>query len=176
MKSISLTVACFAVVACTGSAPTDPPVAATSAAVAQPEALEGTWAFDLDASDLAAPLRERCAAQTGGDRAKQEACFAEVRAEASREKIRFARAADGRVVWTSFGVQDGREEVFLELPVELTADGPHAVLARAAGAPRGAQAERFAERAPTAMRVEIVDSRTIAMVDPSKGRLVYARQ
>jgi hypothetical protein len=151
---------------------------AKSAQTADPARVTGTWGFVLEASDVAAPIRERCAKESGGDAAKTEACFARVKAEAAKEKIRFATDESGRMVWRSFVIDGGKEELFLEVPVELAADGPTHVLAKIAGPAKGWQAEKLAKSAPEmkALRVEVVDERTIAMTDPKKGRLVYTKE
>jgi len=150
--------------------------AQTAEASASAADLAGTWDFALAASDVAAPLREECARSSGGDAAKADACFGEIATQASKEKIRFAKAANGTVVWTSFETDGKTENVYVEVLLAIAADGPGHVLAKAAGAPKGPMAERFAKASPTAMRIELVDPRTIAMNDPKKGRLVYTKR
>jgi hypothetical protein len=139
--------------------------------------ISGTWTFDVAASDVAAPLRARCAEKAGRDPAKEAACWAAIQAEAAREKVRFGAPASprGPVVWTSFAVDGDRETVFLQMPLELTADGPGHLLAKVAGPRSGAHADAHAPAAGRVTRIELVDARTIAIVDPAKGRLVYVR-
>lgn len=163
--------------ACSGGATTEPSAGTTrSADSTSPSRVEGTWGFVLEASDVVGPIHEQCNAESGGDRARADACFASIAAQAKKEKIRFAADANGRMVWRSFGVDDGKEELFLEVPVDLASDGAGHVLAKVAGAAKGAQADRFQRAGVKALRVEIVDERTIAMTDPKKGRLVYTKE
>lgn len=163
--------------ACSGATSSEPSAGATRAAEStSPSRVEGTWGFVLQASDVVGPIREQCETESGGDRARADACFAGIEAQAKKEKIRFAADAGGRMVWRSYGVDDGKEELFLEVPVELAPDGAGHVLAKIAGAAKGAQAEKFERAGVKALRVEIVDERTIAMTDPKKGRLVYTKE
>ena len=164
------------------SAPNDAAIGTRSsplsaAGEANPSAeLLGTWAFVLSASDVAAPIRARCADEFAGDATKAGACWNEVAAEAAREKIRFATDRAGHTLWTSLGSEGAKEVVFLEVPVELAADGPGHVLAKVLGAPKGDHAAQFAKANVNVMRIEVVDARTIAMNDPKKGRLVFAKE
>ncbi len=100
----------------------------------------------------------------------------QIATEAAREKIRFGKDASGHMVWTSFGLDGSTEKVFVQVPVELTPDGPGHVLAKVAGAPKGDMAAQFAKASINAMRIEVVDAHTIAMTDPRKGRLVYTKE
>jgi hypothetical protein len=136
--------------------------------------LAGTWAFVLGASDVASAVSAGCSARAAGDTDKAATCVAEAREEAAREKIRFTTSA-GRTVFTSFADEEGGEVLFLEVPVELTADGAGAYLAKIAGPAAGPQAESLRRDPVEAMRIEIVDARTIVPSDPKKGRLVYGR-
>lgn len=182
MKTIlSLGLLSFAALfaACASSSSLDTNASSTASAVqtAEPAAnLDGTWTFVLDASEVAGPIRSNCEKNAAGDAAKADACWREVSAEAAREKIRFATDKSGRSVWTSFGVEGGKEEIFVEVPVELTADGPGHVLAKVAGKPRGGMAAQLEKSHINVMRIEVVDARTIAMNDPKKGRLVYTKE
>ena len=110
------------------------------------------------------------------DSKKAQACWNEVEAEATHEKIRFASDGAGHTVWTSFGAEEAKEIVFVQVPVELAADGPGHVLAKVSGAPKGDHAEQFVKASVNVMRIEVVDARTIAMNDPKKGRLVFAKE
>jgi len=181
--TLSLAVLCslFSLAACAGSTANDGSLASSSAsstaAQAEPAAdLSGTWGFVLAASDVAAPLRERCAKSSNDDASKSKACFDEVDAQAKKEKIRFSKDASGKTVWTSFETDGAKESVYVEVPVELASDGPGHVLAKVAGPPTGQHAASFAKASINAMRIEVVDARTIAMNDPKKGRLVYAKE
>ena len=166
---------CLAVGACADRA--EPQPTSQTAAASQAERITGTFAFVLDASDVATTLRARCDGDSGGDVDRARACFDEIRAEAATEKIRFSRDAAGTMVWRSFGVKEGKEELFLEVPVELSPSGPQHVEAKIAGTPVGPQTASFPPGGvmPT-MRVEIIDATTIAMIDPRKGRLVFSRE
>ena len=179
-----VTFAALALGACAGTtAPESSSQSAASRADASVSELLGTWTFDLEQSAVAGPLRDRCAAQANGDPAKERACWSAIASEAKQEKIRFTRveeAVTGRgepalARWTSFGLEGGSETVYVELPVELAPDGPSHVLARVKGEATGEHAARFDASKLDAMRIEIVDRRTIAMDDPKKGRLVYFR-
>jgi len=154
-----------------------------SSAVVQANApaadITGTWVFDLEASDVAKPIREKCAAQANGDQAKQQACWSEISTEAKQEMIRFSKpeGSTGRAVWSSFAENGKNEVLFLEVPVDLSADGTGHVLAKIAGTPKGMQAEMFSKGSTNQMRIEVVETgKTIAMHDPKKGRLVYTKR
>jgi hypothetical protein len=167
--------------ACASSSANDATLGANAspatAAKAEPAAdLSGTWAFVLASSDVAAALRERCAKNCNGDAAKTQACWREITTQAAMEKIRFAKDGAGHTVWTSFESDGAKESVYVQVPVELAADGPGHVLAKVSGAPKGEHAESFAKASINVMRIEVVDARTIAMTDPKKGRLVYAKE
>ena len=158
MKILSLgllSLVSFALAACSGAATTAEPAA------------------DLV---VAGPLRERCDKSSGGDAAKSKDCMFEIATQAAKEKIRFSRDNAGHTVWTSFEADGGKEVVYAQVPVELAADGPGRVLAKVAGAPSGEMAEKFTQSSTNQMRIEVVDARTIAMTDPKKGRLVYAKE
>lgn len=138
--------------------------------------LTGTWGFVLASSDVAAPLRERCATHSQNDATKSKACWDEVAREAAREKVRFGRDGSGHVVWTSFETDGKKESIYVEVPVELSTDGPGHVLAKVSGAPKGEHAAQFAKASVNVIRIEVVDATTIAMNDPKKGRLVYTKE
>jgi hypothetical protein len=84
----------------------------------------GTWAFVLDASDPAQAIHQSCAAKSGGDASRAEACYAEIRAEGATEKIRITTDATGRSVWRSFGEKGSTEDLVLQVPLELSSDDP----------------------------------------------------
>jgi hypothetical protein len=159
-----------------GSSSSPATVAATSQPTAPAAQLSGTWAFVLDASDVAKPIREQCASESGADAKKASTCWDAIAAEAAREKIRFTTDSTGHTVWRSFGDEGTKEVVFVEVPVELEPDGPGHVLAKVSGAPTGDHAAHFAKGSVKVMRIEVVDARTIAMNDPKKGRLVYTKE
>lgn len=165
-------------VGCADAAPSDggePLGSAPSALVVS--RLDGTYDFDLDASDVAGKVRARCAETAGGDASKSASCFDEARNEARDEKIRFSRNAAGQVVWASFAVDaSGKEELFLEMPLRF-ARGPaeHVLVAKATSFPRGSFVITRVAHALKEMTIEAPDASTVVIVDPSKGRLVYHR-
>lgn len=173
-KRLALSTIVFFATAC--AATTSDPNTSSVAAAAKPADVSGTWAFVLDASDPAAQFHEKCASEHPGDEAKAAACYAEVREEASHEKLRFTKRDDGKYTFTSFADEGGgREVVFLEAPFELTPDGNGGIQTKLAGAPTGKFADRLKDN-PRTMRIEVVDARTIATEDPRKGRLVFTKE
>ncbi|HEY1693103.1 MAG TPA: hypothetical protein VGG39_13135 [Polyangiaceae bacterium] len=135
----------------------------------------GTFMFSLDESDPAAHFHAQCASESGGDKAKADACYAHVRDVGSQEGMRFALDGQSRVVWTSFGHEDGKEVVYIEAPLTVTADGEHAVLTSFAEAPRGPQLAGEKDWASKKVRIELPDASTMVMNDPRKGKLVFHR-
>ena len=134
----------------------------------------GTFMFSLDESDPAARMHDKCAAESGGEKAKADACYDAIREEGSTEGMRFA--PDGnRVMWTSFGREDGKEIVYTAAPLSLAADGDHAVIASFVEAPRGPQPGNM-NWASAKIRIELPDTTTMIMKDPSKGRLVFHKR
>jgi hypothetical protein len=168
--------------ACASSAPNDGALGSTvsqaATAPADIAALSGTWVFALAASDVAAAVDEGCTAESSNDPAVAKECREKIQKQAAREKIRFGKDEAGHTVWTSFESDAGNanEKIYVAVPVELAADGPGHVLAKITGTPKGEMAARFAKHDPKVMRIEVVDARTIAMVDPKKGRLVYTKE
>jgi hypothetical protein len=166
------TILALFLVACGSAAPDAPSAPASAAVTAAPVPdLTGRYLFSLDESEPAAAFRSNCASSAGGDKAKADACYAEVKAEASQEGIRVEKDAQGQTVWVSFG----REGVYHTVPVALTSDGPNAVLSKSLAPAIGSLAEKRPIPVGTVMRIEIVDAQTIAMNDPKKGRLVFHR-
>lgn len=158
---------------------TDPNASAVRAA--EPAAdISGTWVFDLEASDVAAPIRAKCAAEAKGDNAKQAACWDEISAEAKQEMVRFSKIENGRATWSSFASDGNKEVLFLEAPVSLSSDGTGHVLAKVAGPAKGQQAEMFAKSSTKQIRIDVVNEKApdmkIVINDPQKGRLVYSKQ
>ncbi len=181
LSLLSVATLSISLAACAGSTTNDAALgssaSSSTAAAAEPVTdLSGTWAFVLAASDVAAPIRERCAKSSNGDAAKSKACWSDIATQAAMEKIRFTKDASGKTVWTSFESDGTKESVYVEVPVELAADGLGHVLAKVSGAPKGEQAASFAKASINVMRIEVVDDRTIAMTDPKKGRLVYSKE
>jgi len=133
----------------------------------------GPFVFALDESDPSKLFHDQCNAQSGGDSAKADACYARVHEEGAHELIRFAVDADGRLVFTSYGVEEGEEVLFLEVPLAVTTDGDHAVVGRMVGTARGRQAGEGPVAPNKLVRFEVTDATTVAMVDPQKGRLIF---
>jgi hypothetical protein len=59
--------------------------------------------------------------------------------------------------------------------IALTSDSPKVVTARTLAPATGLLAAKRPIPEGTVMRIELVDDRTIAMLDPKKGRLVFRR-
>lgn len=163
MKKLMMTatVAALGVAACGGeSEPTEKTSAAISAS------LEGTYDFLLEQSDVAAPLREKCAADAK--------CWNEIREEADKEKIRFTRDTSGQLVFSSYGIEDGKEHLFLEAPVAIAEASPNVYRGRLVGWPKGKLVAQLT-RARSEMKIERRADGTITVIDEKKGRLVYKR-
>ena len=171
----------LAAAACSGNAEpahTGSSSAAVTSSDAPVSALTGTWVFALDESEVATKVRSDCEGRSNGDASKAAACYAEVKAEGSTEKLRFTSQAGGKTLWTSFGQHDSGEELFLEAPLILAAEGPNRYVGTVAGELRGKQAEAIKKDAPDGHGIpfELVDARTLAMPDPHKGRLVFHKE
>jgi hypothetical protein len=131
----------------------------------------GTFWFVLDESPgVAASVREECA-KGSADPGSVAKCVDRIRQEGDKEGFRFSGSDPARLVWTSFGVGSGAEEVFLEVPLAVTAVDRGRVEMRATGAPSGSRVPPKADALPFAF--EVVDANTIAMVDPDRGRMVF---
>ena len=102
-------------------------------------------------------------------------CLAEVRAESAKEGIRFDKDAQGHVTWISYGQENGADVTFHQVAIALTSDSPKLVTARTLAPATGLLATKRPIPEGTTMRVELVDDRTIAMLDPKKGRPVFRR-
>lgn len=124
--------------------------ACATASVPAPEApssLEGTWSFDVASSSPGAQLRADCDAKG----AAAASCWEDVKRETAGEKLRFHNESDGRTTFTSFGVDEsGKETVFRQATLDAKTTLP--------------------------VHLERIDARTIAVDDPSKGRLVYVKE
>lgn len=175
------------VAACASQSPDPPTVSPTGvtaeplgAAAASTPALDlvhrgGSFLFSLDESDPSARFHEQCARESGGDAAEAEACYAHVREVGSHEGMRFTLDAGQRVVLTSFGLEDGKEAIYLEGPLDLRADGDRALLGTFAAPPHGLQMEGKDAWPKRPVRFEFVDDSTLVMTDEVKGRLVFHR-
>jgi hypothetical protein len=169
LLSLAFATATAAAAACAATTVPESADQAVNAAEPAPD-LSGTWVFDLEASGVAAQLREHCVKKSPGDASAQAACWSAINAEARTEKIRFAKSGD-TTVWTSFGDKGGSEVVFRQATVELSSDGQGRVLAKLAG-PHAAEAPKGF----SPMRIEVsADGRRLSLADPKKGRLVYEK-
>src|ERR1019366_4138843 len=84
----------------------------------------GTFAFVLGESDPGTKLRASCAA------AGASACYDAVRQEGDREGIRFSVDAAGRLVWTSYGMEEGKPVTYVEGPLEASLDKDGSIAAK----------------------------------------------
>jgi len=134
-----------------------------------------TFMFSLDESDPAATFRAQCQKESGGDAAKADACYAHVRQEGSQEGMRFSLDSEQHVVWTSFGLEDGKEEIYIQSPMGITTDGDRAVVATFAAAPHGVQVEGQPNWAAQRIHFAFPDATTMVMNDKTKGKLVFHR-
>ncbi len=101
-----------------------------------------------------------------------QACIDGVRNEGAKEGIRIASTTPDQLTWSSFGVRDGQEETFLEVPLAVVSTTGTLIATRATGPAHGTQIHG-AEKGPSGITFDVVDGRTLAMVDPGKGRLVF---
>jgi hypothetical protein len=158
-----------------GSAPGSLSVAAVSTPALDVLKRGGSFAFALEESSPASVIREQCTKQSGGDVAKANACYARVSDVASREGIRFAMDPSGHLVWTSYGAEDGKEEIYIEAPLSVVTEGDRVVVGTPAGPAHGIQLEGKQFPAGKQIRFEVVDVATVTMSDPEKGTLVFHR-
>jgi hypothetical protein len=135
----------------------------------------GTFMFALDESDPAAGFRAECATSSSGDASKADACYARVRDVGSHEGIRFAFDADEHLVWTSFGIEEGKEVLYIEAPLAVATAGDHVVVGTPVATPKGIQLEGKPFPPGMSIHFEVVDDSTVVMNDPPKGRLVFHR-
>lgn len=131
----------------------------------------GTFWFVLDESDVADDVKTGCA-KGSADASAAAACVDRIRREGAKEGIRFSGSDPARLVWTSFGVGGGAEEVFLEVPFAVTAVDRARVQVRATGAPRGSRVPPKVDALRT-FAFEVIDADTVAMVDPERGRMIF---
>ncbi len=137
--------------------------------------ISGRYPFVLEESEVWAGFKSKCAEAGKGDAAKETACKDEIRGEAGKEGLRFDADAQGQVTWISYGAENGAEIVYHQVQVALTSDSAQFATARTLGPATGLHAASRPIPAGTVMRIELVDDRTIAMLDPKKGRLVFRR-
>lgn len=164
MRSSVVVFACLSVSAVVG-------VAACSSSGTEPTASTtlplGRFVFVLDESAVRSRIEASCAKE-----ADPKACLAAIHEEAAREGIRLAVDREGNVVWTSYVyLADGTETIDLEATLAPKWDGV-ALTGEPIGALTGVHAEGASLQG---FRIERVDERTIAMLDPRKGRLVFRK-
>jgi hypothetical protein len=136
----------------------------------------GTFGFVLDESDPGAKAKAGCASEHPKDAAGADACYGAIAAEAAREGIRFSVDGAGRLVWTSYCAENGKEVTCLEGPLDAAAESDHVVSAHFVEIPHGVQFPKLDHLPAQALRFEVVDGNTIVMVDPQKGHLVFRRK
>jgi hypothetical protein len=136
----------------------------------------GTFAFVLDESDPGAKAKASCASEHPNDSAGADSCYGAIAAEAAREGIRFSVDGAGRLVWTSYCAENGKEVTCLEGPLDATPESERAVSAHFVEIPHGVQFPQMDHVPSQALRFEVVDGNTIVMVDPQKGKLVFRRK
>jgi hypothetical protein len=135
----------------------------------------GTFAFVLDESDPAARFHAECAAQHPGDAAGESACYDAIRAEGAREGFRFSLDPSGRLVWTSYGEEDGRPATYIEAHLDASLEKEGVVAAKLSEPARGIQVQGKPFPPSTVVRFQLVDTNTLVTVDGQKGKLVYRR-
>jgi hypothetical protein len=183
MKKLLAAVLALPLVACASAAdhPAPPTSEPTTVDRAAPSTalLElrggGDFMFVLDESAPASMWRTRCEGEHPRDAAAADRCYAAVREQGSHEGLRFSVDANKHLVFTSFGIEDGREATYLEVPLAVASEGDRVVAATPAGAAHGLQIADKPLPSDAVMRFELVDDTTIAMNDPQKGRLVFRR-
>jgi hypothetical protein len=136
----------------------------------------GTFGFVLDESDPGAKAKASCASEHPNDATGADSCYGAIAAEAAREGIRFSVDRAGRLVWTSYCNENGKEVTCLEGPLDAAPESGRNVSAHFVEIPHGVQFPHIDHVPTQAMRFEVVDGDTIIMVDPDKGRLVFKRK
>jgi hypothetical protein len=132
----------------------------------------GTFMFALDESDPASRFRAQCARENA-DAAQASACYARIQDEGRQEGLRFAPSADGQIVFTSFGPKPGGEEIYLQFPITVAAQGKTTVVARQVGSIVGSQPHPATYS--HVAEFDVVDANTIVQHDAEKGKLVFHR-
>lgn len=136
----------------------------------------GTFGFVLDESDPGAKAKAACASEHPNDTAGASTCYGAIAAEAAREGIRFSVDGSGRLVWTSYCAENGKDVTCIEGALDAAPESERIVTAHFVEIPRGVQLPPLDHVPTQALRFEVVDGDTIVMVDPDKGRLVFRRK
>jgi hypothetical protein len=135
----------------------------------------GTFAFVLDESDPAATFHAQCAAQHPGDAAGANACYDAIRAEGAREGFRFSLDPAGRLVWTSYGEEDGKPATYIEAHLDASLEKEGVVAAKLSEPARGIQVQGNPFPPSAVIHFQLIDANTLVTVDGHKGKLVYHR-
>jgi hypothetical protein len=135
----------------------------------------GSYGFVLDESDPAATFRAQCAAQHPGDAPGASACYAAIQKEAAVEGIRFTLDEAGRLVWTSYGIEDGNPATYMEAPLTASLEKEGVVATTMAERPHGLQVQGKEFPMDKVLRFEVPAPDTVVMTDPQKGKLVFRR-
>ena len=171
MRSIALVVPAF-LLACASAA--EPPASPAPSALDTLRA-GGSFDFVLDESAPGATQHTRCGSEHPGDEAGEKACYEQIRQVASHEGIRFSVDGQGRLVWTSYGMEDGKPVTYVDVPLTASLEAGGVVAAKLADRPRGLQVEHHPMDPSTVLRFQVVDANTVVTVDPGKGKLVFRR-
>jgi hypothetical protein len=167
--------ACLAPLVLVACASAAEPASAPTASPIDTLRAGGTFAFVLDESDPGTRLHAKCDAEHAGDAPGAAACYDAIRQIAAREGIRFSLDAAGRLVWTSYGAEEGKPVSYVEVPVEASLDKDGTVAAKQVERPRGLQVDAKEFPVDAVLRFQVVDADTVVMPDPHKGRLVFRR-
>ncbi len=136
----------------------------------------GAFGFVLDESDPGPKAKASCASEHPNDAAAADACYGAIAAEAAREGIRFSVDGAGRLVWTSYCAENGKDATCLEGALDAAPESDRVVSAHFVEIPHGVQFPNLDHVPRQAMRFQVVDGDTIVMLDPQKGRLVFRRK
>jgi hypothetical protein len=164
-------VSLFVVAGC-DEAPAPVPVTTTSAALDARDVLArgGEFHFVLDESPgILASIQERCAKE-----ADAEACVDRIREAGAREGWRIVPIDADHAKLQSFGSEEGKEEIFLEVPVALEPAAGNIVKVRPTAPLVGTRLPP-AEKMANGIGIEVIDENTLGFVDGPRGRLLFRR-
>jgi type IV secretory pathway VirB10-like protein len=163
------------------AAPTAPPLDAPPppAKKSAKELVEagGTFAFSLaDSADAKKAADDACAKKAKKDAKKLEACQKDAADSAANEGIRF-ESKDGKLWFTSFGTEKGKEVVYLKTAMKFGKEDGAKVVYMPDGKAEGKMAPKGKDKGPAEVQFE-VDESTVKMTDPmgKKGVLVYKKK